>query len=220
MPALVTLLPMITRETVFKALLDRRGLSAADLACELADRDISLSRQQAWRILNGARRATPELIPRLDEILALGSPKLEAELAEKRPLYAIARLQEEDFRFLFLLGGGQGHTGRLPLFRIRGIAEEATRVIAKEVPDAVTVPTWATYALAHAARRSGEKPSPDSILLVEAGAARGGALTAESLQLLFVQLCPGLVDYALLTDTELLEEAAAAALELHGGGPA
>src|SRR5215218_5720916 len=128
---------MLSNPDVVQALFAAKRLSAADVARELEKRGEGVSRQQAWRLLTGARRPTDAQQPLLDEILALGEPRIPSELEDRRPLFAIARLADGVFAFLFLLGGGGGF--RLPVFVNRQLADYVAEGLARVVPDVVAV---------------------------------------------------------------------------------
>ena len=188
-------------ESVYEALLWSKRMSAADVASRLAEEGLELSRQHAWRLIKGTRPPSPEQQRALDAILALGHPDEVLETRKGRgPRYAIARLEDGEFTFLFARGGTA-----LPLFAHRKLADWTTDGLARPIPNVVTVPMWIGYA----ARTAAVRAAPDEfelehlMFVEEEGVAIGGTVDAQSR--VITRVLKELLLFGVMSDRALLE---------------
>ena len=138
---------------VWQALLQRKGLSVADLAKRLG-----IARQHAHRLITGRRPAGAQRGD-LEAALALGSANA------GRPLYAIAELDESGELDLIPAGDAQ------PLFADREVARRIAQTLNAVSRDVCVVPVWPSYAWRnlvgfHAAW--GAEPEPRKLFVADA----------------------------------------------------
>ena len=138
---------------VWPALLQRKGLSPADLAEQLG-----LTQQHVHELLTG-RGPTETERARLEQALALGTP------STGRPLYAIGELDDDGELDIVPAGDAQ------PLFVGRESAMGVAEGLEAASPHVCVLPLWPTYAWRnlvgfHAAW--GAEPEPRKLFLVDA----------------------------------------------------
>ena len=138
---------------VWPALLQRKGLSPADLAEQLG-----LTPQHVHELLTG-RGPTETERARLEQALALGTP------STGRPLYAIGELDDDGELDIVPAGDAQ------PLFVGRESAMGVAEGLEAASPHVCVLPLWPTYAWRnlvgfHAAW--GAEPEPRKLFLVDA----------------------------------------------------
>ena len=138
---------------VWPALLQRKGLSPADLAEQLG-----LTPQHVHGLLTG-RGPTETERARLEQALALGTP------STGRPLYAIGELDDDGELDIVPAGDAQ------PLFVGRESAMGVAEGLEAASPHVCVLPLWPTYAWRnlvgfHAAW--GAEPEPRKLFLVDA----------------------------------------------------
>jgi hypothetical protein len=189
----------------YEALLWHKRLTATELTARLNSAGLEISRPHAWRLVKGLRSMSVEQRAALDQVLALGAPAPNARGVALHPLYAVARVVDGDFVFLFSHGGR-----KLPLFVRRELAEWAQTALSRGIADVAVVPVWIGHAARVAAEQIAPEPlRPEHLLVVEAELAKPDAsdLAREGF---LMEIVSSLRQWALLTDADLLSRVAEA----------